>query len=162
VQNRSLCEEVRPIASLGISCSEVEPARGSPHLVIRMALIYRTINSDQSSEAYRKLLAYGRAGRPTHRAFCVEWDPSARFNPYQRPFFGSSNWVISTVPSGNLAVIFSSPPRALTKSWRVLTYISARRSGSLPQGLKSVRENWVVPPGLRSFFPLFPALEALG
>jgi hypothetical protein len=52
-----------------------------------------------------------------------------------------------------LAVIFSSPPRALTKSWRVLTYISARRSGSLPQGLKSVRENWVVPPGLRSFFP---------
>ena len=28
-------------------------------------------------------------------------------------FFTSSNWVISTVPSGNLAVIFSSPPRAL-------------------------------------------------
>jgi hypothetical protein len=28
-----------------------------------------------------------------------------------------------------------------------------------PQGLKSVRENWVVPPGLRSFFPLFPALK---
>ncbi len=25
-------------------------------------------------------------------------------------FFTSSNWVISTVPSGNLAVIFSSPP----------------------------------------------------
>src|ERR1019366_354715 len=27
------------------------------------------------------------------------------------------------------------------------------------QELKSVRENWVVPPGLRSFFPLFPALK---
>jgi hypothetical protein len=25
--------------------------------------------------------------------------------------------------------------------------------------LKCVRENWVVPPGLRSFFPLFPALK---
>src|ERR1039457_5287503 len=25
--------------------------------------------------------------------------------------------------------------------------------------LKSMRENWVVPPGLRSFFPLFPALK---
>jgi len=31
-------------------------------------------------------------------------------------FFTSSNCVISTVPSGNLAVIFSSPPMALTKS----------------------------------------------
>src|SRR5450759_922097 len=28
-----------------------------------------------------------------------------------------------------------------------------------PQGLKSVRENSVVPPGLESFFPLFPALK---
>src|SRR5208282_1554966 len=27
------------------------------------------------------------------------------------------------------------------------------------QPLKSVRENWVVPPGLSSFFPLFPALK---
>src|ERR1022692_1027464 len=27
------------------------------------------------------------------------------------------------------------------------------------QPLKCVRENWVVPPGLRSFFPLFPALK---
>ena len=31
--------------------------------------------------------------------------------------------------------------------------------GRLLPGLKSVRENWVVPPGLRSFFPLFPALK---
>src|ERR1019366_5454626 len=31
--------------------------------------------------------------------------------------------------------------------------------GRLFPGLKSVRENWVVPPGLRSFFPLFPALK---
>src|ERR1035437_1200913 len=29
------------------------------------------------------------------------------------------------------------------------------------QPLESVRENWVVPPGLRSFFPLFPALNSL-
>src|ERR1017187_9935679 len=29
----------------------------------------------------------------------------------------------------------------------------------LPATLKSVRENWVVPPGLGSFFPLFPALK---
>ena len=43
-------------------------------------------------------------------------------------FLTSSNWVISTVPSGNLAVILSSPPMAFTKSWSVLTYISARRS----------------------------------
>jgi hypothetical protein len=28
-----------------------------------------------------------------------------------------------------------------------------------PQGLKSVRENWVVPPGLKSYFPLYPALK---
>jgi hypothetical protein len=35
-----------------------------------------------------------------------------------------------------LVVIFSSPPRALTKSWSVLTYISARRLWLLPQGLK--------------------------
>src|ERR1019366_902376 len=27
------------------------------------------------------------------------------------------------------------------------------------QPLKGVGENWVVPPGLRSFFPLFPALK---
>src|ERR1035437_6386788 len=27
------------------------------------------------------------------------------------------------------------------------------------QPLKCVRENWVVPPGLRSLFPLFPALK---
>ena len=27
------------------------------------------------------------------------------------------------------------------------------------QPRKSGRENWVVPPGLRSFFPLFPALK---
>jgi hypothetical protein len=31
-----------------------------------------------------------------------------------------------------------------------------------PQGLKSVRENWVVPPGLESFLPTFPSAEALG
>ena len=28
-----------------------------------------------------------------------------------------------------------------------------------PQGLKSVRENSVVPPGLEFFFPLYPALK---
>jgi hypothetical protein len=27
------------------------------------------------------------------------------------------------------------------------------------QPLKGARENWVVPPGLRSFFPPFPALK---
>jgi len=31
-----------------------------------------------------------------------------------------------------------------------------------PRPLKSVRENWVVPPGLALFLPLFPALKALG
>ena len=31
-------------------------------------------------------------------------------------FLTSSNWLISTVPSGNLAMILSSPPMALTKS----------------------------------------------
>ena len=29
------------------------------------------------------------------------------------------------------------------------------------QPLKSARESWVVPPGLRSFFPLFAALNSL-
>jgi len=31
--------------------------------------------------------------------------------------------------------------------------------GKVPQGLKSVRENWVVPPGPESLGPLFPALK---
>jgi hypothetical protein len=30
------------------------------------------------------------------------------------------------------------------------------------RALKDVRENWVVPPGLVSFLPRFPALKALG
>ena len=36
---------------------------------------------------------------------------------------------------------------------------SAVSSGHVPQVLKKVRENWVVPPGLESFVPLFPALK---
>ena len=35
-------------------------------------------------------------------------------------------------------------------------------SSHLSQGWKSLLRNSVVPPGLGSFFPLFPALEALG
>ena len=46
------------------------------------------------------------------------------------------NWVISTVASGKLAVIFSSPGRGLRKAWRVVAYRSAGGSGLLPQGLK--------------------------
>src|SRR5450759_2087835 len=52
----------------------------------------------------------------THRALCDEWNSTAAFHSLPAAaFFTSSNWVISTVPSGNWAVIFSSPPMALTK-----------------------------------------------
>ena len=32
-------------------------------------------------------------------------------------------------------------------------------NGTLIAALKRVRENWVVPPGLESFVPLYPALK---
>jgi hypothetical protein len=38
-------------------------------------------------------------------------------------------------------------------------YMSSRRSRFSPQMLKSVRENSVVPPGLESYPPFFPALK---
>jgi ribonuclease HI len=41
----------------------------------------------------------------------------------------------------------------------VAEYLALLEALQCALGLKSVRENWVVPPGLRSFFPLFPALK---
>ena len=39
--------------------------------------------------------------------------------------------------------------------------VTKRRKLRIPQGLKNVHENSVVPPGLESFVPFFPALKRL-
>jgi hypothetical protein len=52
--------------------------------------------------------------RHVHVTRCATQNPISRGEfPGTAAFLASSNWVISTVPSGNLAVIFSSPPKAL-------------------------------------------------
>jgi hypothetical protein len=76
------------------------------------------------------LISWKDAGRPSLPRFLRQgWDSTSL------PcgcFLDRSELMISTVPSGNLAVIFNSPPIALTKSWSVLTYgteLATRDSG---------------------------------